>query len=91
MELKNFNKIIKEHTYTKEVIGDITNITLEETHELFINNIDLISDVKEISIIQRPKKEIEIQMYDTSGDNLFDIDLKEIDSVKIYMELIDDY
>lgn len=88
MELKEFNKLIKKHTHTKEVLPEIININLKESHEIFINNIDLISEVKEISIIQKPKREIEIQMYDKFGDNLFNIELKEIDSMEVYMELI---
>ncbi len=90
MELKEFNKILKDHTYTKDVHPKITNVILEEPHEIFLNSIDLFSDIKEIAIIKTPQNGIEIQLYDEDENNQLTINLEEIESLRIYTNSLDD-
>ncbi|WP_461461405.1 hypothetical protein [Methanobrevibacter sp.] len=90
MELEDFNKILKDHTYTKDVHPKITNVIFEEPHEIFLNSIDLFNDIKEIAIIKSPNETIEIQLYDETENNQLTIDLDEIESLRIYTTSVED-
>ncbi|OWT32982.1 hypothetical protein BGI41_04740 [Methanobrevibacter sp. 87.7] len=86
MELNELENVIKKHDYNKTIENENIIITLNEPHEMFLNNINLYNRIQKI-ILNKKENSYILELYNNQGHKKFSKDLTEVKSLRIYMNL----
>lgn len=86
MELNELKEVIKKHDYTKNIKDGNITIKLNESHEMFLNNINLYSKIQKI-ILNKNENDYTIELYDNEDNLKLNESLSKIKSLRIYMNL----